>query len=246
MMKIIDVSRHNGTINWEMVRADGVEGVILRAGYGRLASQKDSMFEVNYNGAKAAGLYTGVYFYTYAKSPDEAETEAEVFLEWIKGKSFELPVYFDIEDASISHLGRNVLTDICIRWCGKVEKAGYYTGIYANVHWFRNKLDLNRLAPYDKWLAHWAEAPAFDESFGGMWQYSSTGKVSGIKGNVDLNRAYRDYPRIIRNAGLNGLKRASGYSVSAQARVTAETSAQELAGKCRMLGMTAEVKAITE
>lgn len=244
-MKIIDVSRHNGIINWEKVKADGVEGVIIRAGYGRLSSQKDSMFDINYNGAKAAGLYVGTYFYTYAKSDDEAETEAEVFLEWINGKKFELPVYFDIEDESISHLNKDALTDICIKWCGAVEKAGYYTGIYANVHWFRNKLDLNRLAQFDKWLAHWTSKPAYDESFGGMWQYSSTGRVNGINGNVDMNKAYRNYPRIIRNAGLNGCRKTSGYSVSAKAAVTAETAARELAEKCRMLGMTAEINEIT-
>lgn len=246
MMKIIDVSRHNGIIDWEKVRADGIDGVIIRAGYGRLASQKDSMFEVNYSGARAAGLKVGTYFYTYAKSSDEAEIEARVFLDWIKGRKFELPVYFDIEDNSIAQLDRNVLTDICVRWCGIVEKAGYYTGIYANVHWFRNKLDLSRLARFDKWLAHWAAKPAYDESFGGMWQYSSTGRVKGMLGYVDMNKAYRDYPVIIRNAGLNGLKKASGFNVTAQARAVSETAAEELAEKCRMLGMKAEITELTE
>ncbi|MBQ8781095.1 MAG: glycoside hydrolase family 25 protein [Oscillospiraceae bacterium] len=245
-MKVIDVSRHNGIINWEKVKADGVDGVIIRAGYGRLSSQKDSRFEENYAGAKAVGLNVGTYFYTYAKSTDEAETEAEVFLEWIKGKTFELPVYFDIEDQSINHLSRDVLTDICLRWCGRVEKAGYYTGIYANVYWFSRLLDTDRLSAYDKWLAHWAEKPAYDESFGGMWQYSSTGRINGINGDVDLNKMYRDYPSVIKRAELNGFKKVSGYSVYAKANVTFETAAHELAEKCRLLGMSAEVKKLAE
>lgn len=240
-MKVIDVSRHNGYINWEKVRADGVDGVIIRAGYGRLLSQKDNRFEENYAGAKAAGLNVGTYFYTYAKSADEVETEAEVFLEWIKGKAFELPVYFDIEDQSMNHLGKDVLTDICLRWCGIVEKAGYYTGIYANVYWFSQLLDTGRLISYDKWLAHWAEKPAYDESFGGMWQYSSTGRINGINGNVDLNRMYRNYPYIIKNAGLNGFKKSTVYIVNAYLKTYSESAANNIADTCRNLGMTVDV-----
>lgn len=240
-MKIIDVSKHNGNIDWEKVRADGVEGVIIRAGYGKMSNQKDVCFEQNYSGAKAAGLLVGTYFYTYAKNTADAKKESEVFLEWIKGKSFELPVYFDIEDASMEHLGREVLTDICVEWCSRVEKAGYYTGIYANVYWFRNKLDLNRLACYDKWLAHWAAKPAFDESFGGMWQYSSTGRIDGIKGDTDLNKCYRDYPSVIKRAGLNGFTPNKGYAVNAVIRVMLKHEAEKIAQECSRLGMTAVI-----
>ena len=121
-----------------------------------------------------------------------------------------------------------------------MESSGYYTGIYANVYWFSQLLDRERLVSYDKWLAHWAEVPAYDESFGGMWQYSSTGKVNGIKGAVDLNRMYRNYPVIIKNAGLNGFKKAVSYTVTACINTGSATTAQKIADACRKLGMTVE------
>ena len=245
-MKVIDVSKHNGVIDWKKVKADGVEGVIIRAGYGRESSQKDPMFESNYKNAKAQGLHIGTYFYTYAKSAAEAAVEASVFLEWIKGKTFDLPVYFDIEDDSISHLSKKTLTEICLKWCGIVEKAGYYTGIYGNPYWFNNKLDLNALAGYDKWLAHWTDKPAWGNEFGGMWQYSSKGKVNGIIGNVDMNVCYRDYPAIIKRAGLNGYGNSSPkkFTVNAYISDIPQSKADTIAKACAQMGMTTVIKEV--
>ena len=97
-MKGIDVSVHNGKIDWQKVRAAGIDFAILRAGYGRLASQRDNRFKENYAGAKAAGIPVGAYWYSYAMSEDEARLEADVFLSVIKGKQFEFPVYYDVEE----------------------------------------------------------------------------------------------------------------------------------------------------
>ncbi|HOC34819.1 MAG TPA: GH25 family lysozyme, partial [Ruminococcus flavefaciens] len=105
-MKGIDVSVHNGNIDWGKVKADGIDFAILRAGYGRLVSQKDERFEQNYAGAKAVGLPIGAYWYSYAMTPEEAELEADVFLSVIKGKRFEMPVYFDLEEKKQFDLGK--------------------------------------------------------------------------------------------------------------------------------------------
>lgn len=205
MKKGIDISVHNGTVDFRKVKEAGYDFVIIRAGYGRMDNQKDRLFDENYAKAKAVGLNVGAYFYSYAKTYAEAQIEAATFLNWIKGKQFEMPVYFDIEDSSQKSLSRKVLTDICIAWCSVVEKAGYYVGIYANVDWFKNKLDLARLEKYDKWLAHWdTNTPWKGEEFGGLWQFSSKGKIGN--GTFDLNKAYRDYPTVIKRAGLNGFE----------------------------------------
>ena len=108
-MKGIDVSVHNGNIDWGKVKADGIDFAILRAGFGKLEKQKDEKFEQNYAGAKAAGIPVGAYWYSYAMTPEEAEQEADVFLSVIKGKQFEMPVYFDLEEKKQFDLGKGTL-----------------------------------------------------------------------------------------------------------------------------------------
>lgn len=209
MSKGIDISTHNGKVNFEAIKRAGYDFVIIRAGYGRFDNQKDARFEEHYAGAKAAGLNVGAYFYSYAINANEAEEEAKTMLNWIKGKQFEYPIYFDIEDKSQSQLSRKIVTGICNVWCNIVEKAGYYVGIYANVDWFKNHLDLKQLEKYDKWLAHWSDKPWKGDEFGGLWQFSDSGVISGNSCAFDLNESYRDYPSIIKKAGLNGFKAES-------------------------------------
>lgn len=240
-MNGIDVSKHNGVIDWEKVKAAGIDFAILRVGYGRHANQKDITFEENYKKAKAAGVAVGAYFYSYAMNAVEAQQEARVFLDWIKGKTFEYPIYFDIEDKTQVSLPRKTLTDICIAWCSIVEKAGYYVGIYSNPDWFINKLDQERLKAYDKWLAHWANKPKWGNAFGGLWQYSSKGRIDGIKGDVDLDKSYRDYPAIIKKAGLNGYGKKYRFSVTARAAGLSEEQALKIVESCKELGMSAVV-----
>lgn len=236
-MRGIDVSVHNGVVDFKKVKAAGYDFVIIRAGYGRYDNQKDTKFDVNYKNAKAAGLHVGAYFYSYAKTSADAQQEAKVFLNWIKGKTFDMPIYFDIEDPSQAELSRKTLTDICIAWCNAVEREGYYVGIYANVDWFKNRLDQNRLARFDKWLAHWANKPIWGNEFGGLWQYSSKGKINGHSCDFDLNESYRDYPSIIKEAGLNGYGQKKVSITSTKANVD-ETEAAELKKKCEALGMS--------
>ena len=201
----IDVSCHNGHINWQAVKETGmVHFAILRAGFGRYTSQKDPLFERNYAGAKAAGIPVGAYWYSYAATIEDARQEAKVCLQVLKGKRFEYPIYYDIEEAKQSLLGKAALTEITEAFCDTLEKGGYYAGVYASTYWFTNKLDHARLAGrYTIWLADYRAS--YNKTLKrDMHQYTSNGHVAGISGRVDLNVCTRDFPAIIKAAGLNG------------------------------------------
>ena len=204
-MKGIDVSIYQGNVDWERVKASGVQFAILRAGYGREISQVDDTFEANYAGCKAVGLPVGAYWYSYANSVDRAKQEAKTCLEAIKGKVFEFPVWFDQEyEASIKACSKATRTDMVRAFCAELESAGYYTGIYCSRDWLNNWLDYDRLRHLDVWVAAYGSSPGNVALSYGMWQHSSTGHVDGISGDVDLDVAYKNYPTVIRNAGLNG------------------------------------------
>lgn len=200
----IDVSYAQQDISWENVRAAGIEFAMIRAGYGRELSQKDAMFERHYAGARAAGIPVGAYWYSYATDTDGAKKEAAACLETIRGKTFEFPVAFDIEDSSQRNLGKGRITDISIAFLQELERAGYYVVLYSSLDWLRNRIDYDRVRRYDLWLAQWRSAGITYEHPVGLWQYTSSGSVDGIAGRVDRDIAYRDYAQIIRAAGLNG------------------------------------------
>lgn len=202
-IKGIDVSKWQGNIDWAKVKAAGVQFAMLRGGFGKIAIQIDNKFERNYRNAKAVGMPIGVYHYSYAKSVEDAKKEAQFCLSYLKGKQFEYPIAFDIEDKSQANLGKDTLTAITKAFCEEVEKAGYYVCIYANLDWLTNKLDMAELSKYDVWVAQWANKCTYKGLYG-MWQYSDKGRVNGITGNVDLNEAYKNYPNIMKVNGLNG------------------------------------------
>lgn len=202
-IKGIDVSVWQGAIDWQKVKAAGIQFAMLRGGFGKNKTQVDGQFETNYKNAKAAGVPVGVYHYSYAQSVTDAEKEADFCLSMLKGKQFEYPIAFDIEDKTQRNLGKDLISQIIIAFCEKVEKAGYYVCIYANKDWLNNRIDTYCRNRFDVWLAEWTSKPTYNGQFG-LWQYSSKGSVSGISGNVDLNIAYKDYPSIIKAAKLNG------------------------------------------
>ena len=179
---------------------------MVRAGFGRELSQKDSMFESHYSGAKEAGIPVGIYWYSYATDADGAKKEAAACLETIKGKQFEFPVAFDIEDATQRDLGADRLTDIAVAFLEEMEQAGYYAVLYSSLDWLRNRFDYERIKRFDLWLAQWRSAGHTYENPVGMWQYTSSGSVEGIAGRVDRDIAYKDYEQIIKEAGLNGFE----------------------------------------
>lgn len=208
-MKGIDVSKHQGTVNWSHVKADGVKFAIIRAGYGKEAYQKDIQFENNYAGCKLNGIPVGVYWYSYATTPDEARKEAAVCMSVIKGKTFEYPVYFDIEEPSVLVKGKAACTAIAKAFLEAVEQAGYFVGIYSSKVHLENCITEELRARYAVWVAHYGVDKTTYHGQYGIWQKSSTGKVYGISGNVDVNECYIDYPAAIKKKGLNGFKAAS-------------------------------------
>ena len=207
MKKGIDVSRWQGDIDWTKVREAGIEFAIIKAGGSDDGFYTDSKFEKNYKGAKEAGISVGAYYIVGSKcvSRIDGVSDANRFINIIKGKQFDYPVYIDLELTSPAD--KCGATDACIGFCQTMEKAGYYCGIYASdISGFVDRLDMSRLTQFDKWVARYGGKPTAVKRYG-IWQKSSTGSVSGISGNVDLNEAYEDYPSIVKAAGLNGYKK---------------------------------------
>lgn len=203
----IDVSRHNGAIDWKKVKESGIDFAILRAGYGQYDNQKDERFEENYTNAKKAGIKLGAYIYSYAKTTEDAVKEADVFLKWLKGKTFEMPVFYDVEEKSQSEKGKTFVSQLIKNFCKKMESSGYFVGVYASKYWFENFIDDECKKKYTSWVAQWAKDNTYKGAYG-IWQFSATGKVSGISSSVDLNKSYTDYPSIIVKDGFNGFKKS--------------------------------------
>ena len=194
-VKGIDVSKYQGNIDWNKVKADGVEFAVIRAGYGREISQKDPCFEENYEGAKAAGLRVGTYWYSYAESAEDAKTEAAAFLEAVKGKTFDLPVYYDVEEKAQAQKGKDFVTGVILAFAEEVEKADYKVGVYANTNWLTNYIALDKLGGRSIWKADYREN--YDKEIEcDIHQYSSNGSVSGISGRCDMNTGYADFCKI--------------------------------------------------
>ena len=211
-MRGMDVSEFQGAIHFKNAKKAGMEFAIARAGYGSAKlypSQYDAKFEDYYKNAKNAGMPIGAYWYTYAKDVDAAKVEADSFLAALKGKTFEMPVFIDVEDDTLP-TNKAALTEIVRAFCQRVEDAGYYIGIYASLSWLENRLDRSKLKDFDVWVAQWNDTCDYKGNYG-MWQYTSSGSVNGVPSErVDLDYAYIDYPSVIKGAGLNGFSKDDG------------------------------------
>lgn len=228
-MKGIDVSVHNGNIDWNKVKANGIDFAILRAGYGRELSQKDTRFEENYRNAKAAGILVGAYWYSYATSEDEARIEADVFLSVIKGKKFEFPVYFDVEEKKQFDLGKEKVSAIMRAFLEKVESAGYFVGLYGSASSLTTHTADDIKSRYTIWLAHWVEKTNYNGAYA-LWQYSDKGSVPGINDNVDLDICTTDFPSIIKANGLNGFRKSPTPEPDSKVNVTVQIGSDNYKG----------------
>lgn len=193
----IDVSKWNGSIDWNAVKNSGVSYVIIRCGY-RGSSQgsliDDPTFETNIKGATAADLKVGVYFFTQAIDEVEAVEEASMVLDRIKGYKISYPIFLDVEPSGgrADSISADTRTAVCKAFCETIQNAGYTAGVYANKTWLTSKINVSSLSAYKIWLAQYAAAPTYTGRYD-MWQYKSTGKVSGISGSVDMNISYLGY-----------------------------------------------------
>lgn len=186
----IDVSRWNGKVDYKAVKSVGINSVIIQCGYGMVSSQKDPYFETNFKNAKNAKLRVGAYLYSYATSLAQVRKEAKVCLSWIKGKSFELPIYIDMEEESLTRIGKNMLTQMAKEFCRIIENAGYTAGVYANANWFKNYLDYNSIKKdYSIWLAQYSDKKDFECD---IWQYTSQGRIKDNAGYFDMNYIYKN------------------------------------------------------
>ena len=186
----IDVSHHNGTINWSKAKAAGVDYAIIRCGYGMdQKDQDDSQWEANADACEKYGIPYGTYIYSYATTTARARSEADHVLRLIKGRDMDYPIYFDMEDVTLEKLSAKTKGDIAEAFCDRIEAAGYEAAIYANTNWFTNYLTDSRFDQWDKWVAQYNTACTYKGTYS-MWQCSSKGRVNGISGNVDLNIDY--------------------------------------------------------
>ena len=207
-IKGIDVSTYQGDIDWEKVAASGVKFVFIRLGYRGYESGllvKDDRFEDNIRGALQNGIAVGVYFVTQAISVEEAVEEAQFVMENIRPYNVTWPIVLDIEDAAsatarTAELSQQARTDHAIAFCETVKESGYTPMLYCNIRWFIEKLDITRITDYDKWFAQYFRKPFFPYAFQ-VWQYSSTGRIDGIEGNVDYNISFVDYGNLPEETG---------------------------------------------
>lgn len=204
----VDVSKYNGYPDWKKAKQSGVQFAILRLGSGYGGGYVDKTFEYNYKECKKAGIGVGVYIASYLN----IGAEIDMTLKALKGKQLEYPVFFDIEDFSLS--GRSYtntqLTNYTVRYCSEVERAGYYVGIYSNKAFLDSRLYWERIKKYDIWIAHWNKNVNYNGKYG-MHQYTNQGQWKGIpstgEGGVDTNWCFVDYPSLMKKLGINGYKK---------------------------------------
>ncbi|MDE6621906.1 MAG: Ig-like domain-containing protein, partial [Lachnospiraceae bacterium] len=193
----IDVSRHNGTIDWNAVKASGVDYVIIRCGYRGSSTGvliEDQNFKTNIKGATEAGLKVGVYVFSQAVNEVEAVKEASLAVSLVKGYNLTYPIFIDTESSGgrADKIDKATRTAVVNAFCQTVASAGYKPGIYASKTWFEDKLNMGAIGSYKIWLAQYSATPTYKGRYD-MWQYSSKGKISGINTDVDLNYSYLGY-----------------------------------------------------
>lgn len=192
----IDVSKWNGEIDWDKVKNAGVQYAIVRAGYrGSVTGSlvEDPYFAANMKGAAASGVPVGVYFFTQAVNEVEAVEEASAVLKLVREYKLDYPVFIDTEGAGgngrADGLDAETRTLVCEAFCRTIENAGYKAGVYGSRSWYNNRLETSRLENYCIWLAEYRSIPIY-QGYYQMWQYTSKGRIDGIKGNVDMNISY--------------------------------------------------------
>ena len=200
----IDVASWQPNVDWPRVKAAGIDFAMIRVGwcYNNGALKEDTRYRSHISGALAAGLAVGVYLYSYATTAEAARRAAKEVIEAVKPYKLSYPIAFDIEYESIYTSGsKQVNTDICKAFLDEIEAAGYYAMLYCSKDFLDSYLYPAQLTAYDKWIAQYASACTSKHTHG-IWQYTGSGKVDGIAGNVDRDVAYKDYPAII--AKMNG------------------------------------------
>ncbi|MDE7424362.1 MAG: Ig-like domain-containing protein, partial [Lachnospiraceae bacterium] len=186
----IDVSHHQKKIDWAKVKASGIDYAIIRCGYGQdVTLQDDIQWKANADGCTAQKIPFGVYLYSYATTVEGAEGEADHVLRMIEGYDLQYPVYYDIEESKQKDLGAKKLGEIASAFAKKIEDAGYQVGIYASYSWFQNYLTDPVFDQWERWVARYNTYCGYNKPYS-MWQYSSSGTVSGIDSSIKVDMDY--------------------------------------------------------
>ena len=208
MLKGIDISYHNGEIDFAKVKSQ-VDFIIMRSGYGtKTIESKEVKFDIYYEEAKKNNIPVGTYWYCYAMTPEEALKEARTFLDKVKGKKFEYPVFYDVEEKNILNTGKENVKNIMKAFLEEVEKNGYLVGIYCSSYYLEHLVDDEIKNKYEIWVAEWnrnIDKPTKYQGKWDIWQYTSDGHIDGVQSQrVDLNYSNKNYFEIIKSKGKNG------------------------------------------
>ena len=192
----VDVSRHNGKIDWQTLKNKGIEFAIIRIGYGQNSNQKDDYFEYNYSECKKYGIKVGVYLYSYAMNVEDSEKEALNCLKWLNNRKLDLPIYYDIENETDGYpqhtIDKGTLTEMALTFLKKISSSGYKAGLYSSKYWLESKFDMSRIENnYSVWVAQYTSL--MQTSYKGkydIWQWLD-GKNDEMMGGLDRNWCYR-------------------------------------------------------
>lgn len=221
----VDISEHNGSVDFNSLKKAGVSFVIIRCGYGSdYANQDDSRFSENVRKAEQAGMPWGVYLYSYAKNASMAKSEAKHVLRLLGGKEPLYGVWYDVEDPQLS--GCDVVST-SKTFCDAMEAAGLYAGIYASLSWLKGALNSSKLDAYDKWVAQWSAECTYNKPYG-IWQYTDSLSIGGK--SFDGNISYKDYPSIIKklNVGDDDMTDAQVRKIVNEVIAEKERKAQQM------------------
>ncbi|MCM1253601.1 MAG: hypothetical protein NC321_12320 [Clostridium sp.] len=193
--KGIDVSKHNGAVNWGSVASSGISFAFIKAGSTK--SGMDPYFDANMRGAQNAGLKVGVYVYSYATTVEQAKNEADMVVGWLENYTVSFPVVFDIEDSCHKGLSQGQIQSLVNTFCSTVAAAGYYPMVYSSKNWFNQRIGN---VGYDKWVAQYADNLEYNGA--SFWQSSSHGSVSGVSTRVDIDYQFKDFSSLIISDGF--------------------------------------------
>lgn len=199
----IDVSGYQGNINFKEVKASGVDFVLVKAGY---STSTVPTWEKNFTNAKNNGLKVGAYWYSYALTIEQALDEARAFIKALKGKMLDFPVFLDLEERAQFDKGKSFCTELVEAFCGELEKAGYYAGVYCSTYWFTNFVDADVREKRPAWIADYRGDCHYTGTYG-IWQYDAAA-VPGVQYDCDRDIGYIDYSEYIKEHGLNGYSKS--------------------------------------
>ena len=208
MYKGIDVSSYQGIIEWDIVKRQGIDFVIQRLGYGK--NNIDKYAIRNLTECNKRNIDVGGYWFSYAYTVEMARQEARHVLKLVKDYNLTYPIYYDFENDTKRYaltkgvkITKKLFNDMCIAFCEEIEQAGYYAGIYTNKDYLKNMLYPTTLKRFDLWYAQYNKVADYKAN---IWQFTDKGKVNGIVGNVDLNVSTLNFPKLLKERGLNRLK----------------------------------------